>query len=211
MRARSHAVAALGAALALSGCGASATATRTSTIVAPRVAVAITSPSPAATITGSSLTIAGTVAPSDAKVDVAGSPATVSAGGRFSARASVESGTTTIEVIGRAPDRSPTAAAIVITHSMQVSAGSASGLSGASASSGGIPTDSTSCGGELSAGPDTSCTFARNVQAAYEGKGGGTYMVWSPVTKQRYAMTCTAGAVIVTCRGASAYVYFEQK
>ncbi len=34
-------------------------------------------------------------------------------------------------------------------------------------------------------------------------------MVYNPVTKQKYAMTCTVGTVIVTCQGSSnAYVYF---
>ncbi len=212
MRVRSHAIAAPGATLAPSGCGVSGTVTRTSAIVAPRVAVTITSPAPAAAITDSSLTVTETVAPSDAKVNVAGSLATVSAGWRFPGRASAESRTTTIEVIGQALDRPPTAAALVLTNSMHVSAGSASGLSGTSATPVSIPTNSTSCARELSAEPNTSRVILRNVQAAYERKGGGRNMVWSPVTKERYAMTCAAGAVIVICHGASrAYVHFERK
>ncbi|MGO9790996.1 MAG: hypothetical protein ACLP8S_16325 [Solirubrobacteraceae bacterium] len=212
-------MATFGAVALLSGCGASGTVTSTSTSVAPRVEVTITSPTVSTPVSGSSVTVAGMVAPSDAKVDIAGSPATVSADGRFSARASVEDGTTTIEVIGRALERSPTAAAIVITHSGEKSGGSssASGAAGASSSGGGasggstvgIPTDSTSCGGGLGVGAATSCAFAQNVQAAYTGRGAGTYMVYNPVTKQKYAMTCTVGTVIVTCQGSSnAYVYF---
>ncbi len=208
MRAGSYAiiVSALCAGLVLAGCGASGTVTRTSTILAQPVALRITSPSPATPVSGSSVTVAGTVAPSDAKVDVAGSPAAVSADGQFSASASVESGTTTIDVIGRAPDRSPAEAALVISGSRQAGG---SGASGASATAGGIPTGGTSCGGGLSVGPGTSCAFARNVQAAYMGKGPGTYVVYSPATRQRYAMTCTDSTAIVTCQGAtSAFVYF---
>ncbi len=154
------------------------------------------------------MTVAGTVAPSDATVDVGGSPATVSSDGRFAASASVESGTTTIEVIARAPERSPAAAAVFITGAGG-SDGSSGGSSGSGGSAGGIPTDTTSCGGGLAVGPSTSCAFARNVHAEYMGKGAGTYMIFSPVMKRKYTMTCTATTVVVTCQAATgAYVYF---
>lgn len=212
MRDRLQGVTTFVAVVLLSGCGASGTVTSTSTITAPRVALTITSPTASTPVNGSSLTVAGTVTPSDAKVDVAGSPATVSADGRFSARASVEDATTTIEVIGRAPLHSPTAAAIVITHARQASGGSSSAGGSSGGNAGGIPTDSTSCGGGLGVGAATSCAFARNVQAAYMGRGAGTYMVYNPVTGQKNAMTCTAGTVIVTCQGAAgAYVYFQPR
>ena len=173
-----------------------------------RVALTITSPRASTRVSGSRVTVAGTVVPSDATVDVASWRATVSSGGRFSVRAKVGEGTTTIDVIARAPARSPSESAIVITHSGKAAGGSSSADGNFA---GGIPVTSTSCGGGLSVSVNTSCAFARNVQAAYEGKGADTYMIYNPLTKQRYSMTCKTGAVLVICRGAqSAYLYFER-
>lgn len=77
--------------------------------------------------------------------------------------------------------------------------------SGASASTG------TACGDGISVGPNTTCSFARNVYVAWHTSGGGsiTVDVWSPVTEQYYSMRCTAGAV-TTCRGGNnAVVYIR--
>ncbi|MGO9972271.1 MAG: hypothetical protein ACLP01_05575 [Solirubrobacteraceae bacterium] len=209
MRVRAIGLCALVAAALLSGCGSSSTVTRTSTSLAPRVVVRITSPANGASVDGGNVTVTGTVDPAGASVNVNGDQASVS-GGTFVRRVSVPAtGQSTIEAIATAPERSPGAAAILVSSA--ANGGSAGGPAGggASGTSGGAPTDSSSCGGGLSVGPSTSCAFARKVQAAYMGQGAGTYQVYSPVTKQQYAMTCMASNVIVTCQGASsAYVYF---
>jgi hypothetical protein len=60
----------------------------------------------------------------------------------------------------------------------------------------------TSCDGNVSAGPNTSCAFALSVESAYYASGGGysTVSVYSPVTGLYYTMTCTPGVPTV-CRG----------
>jgi hypothetical protein len=210
MRVRVIGLCALGVAALLSGCGSSSTLTRTSTILAPRVVVKITSPANGASVGGENVTVTGTVDPAGASVNVNGDQAAVS-GRAFVRRVSVPAtGQSTIEAIATAPERSPGAAAILVSSAANggTAGGGATG-GGGSSPSGGVPTDSTSCGGGLSVGASTSCAFARNIQAAYMGQGAGTYQVYSPVTKQRYAVTCTAATVVVTCQGAnSAYVYF---
>jgi hypothetical protein len=72
-------------------------------------------------------------------------------------------------------------------------------------------TGTTSCGGELSVGPSTTCPFAENVRAAYEeelGTGSGIVYAYSPVTKKLYEMLCTAGTPHVCTGGNDASVYF---
>ena len=61
----------------------------------------------------------------------------------------------------------------------------------------------TSCGGGLYAGPNTSCTFARNVRSAYwEAPGASaTVRVFSPVTNQTYTMSCSPSGSGTTCSG----------
>ncbi len=70
----------------------------------------------------------------------------------------------------------------------------------------------SSCGGGLSVGPNTSCSFAQNVENAYRGNGGpGTFQVSSPATGQTYSMTCNLSGSEVTCTGGNnASVYFPQ-
>ena len=68
----------------------------------------------------------------------------------------------------------------------------------------------TSCGGDLYVGPNTSCDFAYNVEQAYDTSGGGgTYVyAYSPATAQNYQMYCT-GDLPHVCSGANnASVYF---
>lgn len=72
-------------------------------------------------------------------------------------------------------------------------------------------TGTTSCGGELSVGPNTTCPFAANVRAAYEeelGTGSGVVYAYSPVTEKLYEMLCTAGTPHVCTGGNDASVYF---
>lgn len=93
-------------------------------------------------------------------------------------------------------------------HAQQ--AGSSSAGSSSSASSGGSSSASPGpyangrdCGGGLYAGPNTSCDFALNTQAAYNNAPGATatVTVYSPVTGQTYMMNCTPAGNGVTCSG----------
>jgi hypothetical protein len=70
---------------------------------------------------------------------------------------------------------------------------------------------STSCGGTVSAGPNTTCAFALNVAAEYFTQGGGTrtVLVYSPVTNQDYSMSCVAGVPTVCRGGNNAVVYIR--
>lgn len=70
---------------------------------------------------------------------------------------------------------------------------------------------STSCGGSLSVGPNTTCGFAANVEADYYseiGSGSGSVYSYSPTTGQYYTMYCSAGAPHVCTGGNDASVYF---
>jgi hypothetical protein len=69
----------------------------------------------------------------------------------------------------------------------------------------------TSCGGNLSVGANTSCSFAVNVEAAFYAAGGGTSTieVYSPVTAKYYTMRCMAGIPSVCRGGNNAVVYIR--
>lgn len=72
-------------------------------------------------------------------------------------------------------------------------------------------TGTSSCGGELSVGPATTCPFAENVRTAYGeelGSGSGIVYAYSPVTEKLYEMECTAGTPHVCTGGNNASVYF---
>jgi hypothetical protein len=68
-----------------------------------------------------------------------------------------------------------------------------------------------SCGGNLSVGPNTTCSFAVNVQADYLDNGGGSgqFYSFSPVTRQYYLMTCRGGVPTVCRGGNNAVVYIR--
>ncbi|MGI8512752.1 MAG: hypothetical protein ACR2NH_09015 [Solirubrobacteraceae bacterium] len=82
----------------------------------------------------------------------------------------------------------------------------ASGGSSAGGGSGGG--GSTSCGGGLSVGPNTTCVFARSVREAYGGSGPGVVKAYSPATDRTYSMSCTGGSPHVCTGGNDASVYF---
>jgi len=69
----------------------------------------------------------------------------------------------------------------------------------------------TSCGGNVSAGANTTCPFALNVAAEYLTQGGGTRSieVYSPVTGRYYTMSCVAGVPSVCRGGNNAVVYIR--
>jgi hypothetical protein len=66
----------------------------------------------------------------------------------------------------------------------------------------------TACGNGLAAGPNTTCAFAANVRAAYNDRGPGTVIAYSPVTHKTYAMSCVSRAPVVCTGGHNASVYF---
>lgn len=65
----------------------------------------------------------------------------------------------------------------------------------------------TSCGGDLSVGPNTSCPFAESVRSAYPGSNAA-FSVYSSVTGRTYTMRCTTGSPHVCTGGNNASVYF---
>jgi hypothetical protein len=64
------------------------------------------------------------------------------------------------------------------------------------------------CGGGVVVGPNTSCGFARNVQAEYERTGSGVLSVFSPATGRTYRVYCTSGSPHACTGGNNAAVYF---
>jgi hypothetical protein len=81
------------------------------------------------------------------------------------------------------------------------------GVAGAAVAGG-----TTSCGGDLSVGPYTSCSFAQNVEQAYDQSAGRSTAVtaYSPATGLNYTIDCTGGSSYV-CSGGSTHnasVYF---
>ena len=72
------------------------------------------------------------------------------------------------------------------------------------------PPGTKTCDGRLAVGPHTSCAFAENVRSAYRRGGGGSRTVTasSPVTGQRYEMSCTGGTPHRCTGGNGASVYF---
>jgi hypothetical protein len=81
--------------------------------------------------------------------------------------------------------------------------GSTTGSNGGSPSGSGALAGTRSCGGNLFAGPATSCEFAQNVRDAYNEAPGAraTVRAHSPVTGQVYTMSCAPSGSGVTCSG----------
>jgi len=69
----------------------------------------------------------------------------------------------------------------------------------------------TSCGGNVSAGANTTCPFALNVATEYFTQGGGTrsIVVYSPVTGKWYTMNCVSGVPTICRGGNNAVVYIR--
>jgi hypothetical protein len=65
------------------------------------------------------------------------------------------------------------------------------------------PVSGTDCGGDVHAGPNTSCAFALNVRDAYnEAPGRVTSVdVFSPTTGRTYTMFCSPAGSGITCTG----------
>jgi RNA polymerase subunit RPABC4/transcription elongation factor Spt4 len=77
------------------------------------------------------------------------------------------------------------------------------------------PAGTTSCGGDLSVGPNTSCPFAQNVEHAYAQSRGGNIPVtaYSPATGLTYTIDCAGGSSHVCSGGTThnASVYFTSR
>jgi hypothetical protein len=68
----------------------------------------------------------------------------------------------------------------------------------------------SSCGGNLSAGANTSCAFAVIVRSGfYEVGSGVSFPAYSPTTGRIYTMTCTGGVPTVCRGGNNAVVYIR--
>lgn len=206
-------------ALVVSACG--STSTTTNTVGSGVVTVAVTSPTSGTVIAGSSVTIRGTVTPTDASVLVQGKPAAVG-NGVFTAEATLHGGKTTIDVIGSAPAATPGSTSVSVTQQSSGGSGGSSHKSspGGGSSGGGVAHEvapsagggggETSCGGDLSVGPATTCEFAEAVQSAYRSSGGAsTVEAYSPVTNKTYEMTCVTGVRVKCTGGIGASVYFS--
>jgi hypothetical protein len=207
--------------LAVAGCG-STTSTTTSTVGAGAVSVVVVAPTSGSVIAASNVTVRGTVDPANATVQIQGQPAAVG-NGVFTGTAALHPGKTTIDVIGSAPGMTPGSTSLTITQQSGGGSGESS-HHGSSSSGGATPgvaaerggsseasgSSQTSCGGDLSVGPDTTCEFAEAVQSAYQSSGGSsTVEAYSPVTKKDYEMTCVTAARVTCTGGIGASVYFS--
>jgi Glucodextranase, domain B len=175
--------------------------------------VQVTAPVDGSVVGSNRITVRGTVSPADAAVQVLGQPAQVG-NNVFSSSVSLHSGANHIDVVATAPGATPTTTAVTVIRSgtgksTPTPSTSSSGSGGGGGSQAGrAGAGGSDCGGGVTAGPNTSCDFARNVVSAYEQTGGGTVRVYSPVTHQTYSMSCTSSPPHV-CTGANnASVYF---
>ena len=100
----------IGLAVVTAGCGSD-----TAEPPPPKVQLSVSSPRDTSVVTADAVELSGRVRPPEAEVEVLGRPAEVSAG-RFSARVALEVGTTVVDVIATAPDRSPALTAIRVTR-----------------------------------------------------------------------------------------------
>lgn len=208
--------------LAVAGCG-STTTTTTSTVGSGAVSVVVISPTSGSVIAASNVTVRGTVNPTNATIQIQGQPAAVG-NGVFTGTAALRPGKTTIDVIGSAPGMTPGSTSLTITQQSGGSSGGSSnhgnssnsggatpGVAGERGGSSGSGSSQTSCGGDLSVGPDTTCEFAESVQSAYRSSGGSsTVQAYSAVTNKSYEMTCVTSTATVQCTGGiGASVYFS--
>ena len=211
-------------ALGVSGCGSSTTTTTSTTSAAASgtVTVTVTSPTSGTVIAADSVTVRGTVTPTNAVVQIQGQPAAVG-NGVFTGTATLHGGKTTIDVVGSAPGATPGSTSITVTRQSSGSPQHSSG-GGSKGSSGGATPNialergseapavrggQTSCGASLSVGPDTTCEFAEAVETAYRDSGGSnTVDAYSAVTHKGYEMTCVTGTTVECTGGIGASVFF---
>jgi cell division septation protein DedD len=97
------------------------------------------------------------------------------------------------------------------TAAAQTEAAKTAAAKAAAATAAAAQPQTTSCDANVSAGANTTCAFALNVESAYYASGGGysTVSVYSPVTGLYYTMTCTPGVPTVCRGGNNAVVYIR--
>lgn len=189
--------------LGTAACGSSDKSAQTAP-TSSSVKVQVTAPVDGSSMRADRVTVRGTVAPSDATVQIVGQSAQVG-NGVFTGSVALHPGSNTIDVVASAAGSAPATTTITVTrqgqrpvHGTQVQVRRAPPLP-----------STTSCGGGLTAGARTSCPFAENVRAEYEQSGSGILEVYSPTTGQTYRVYCTSGAPHVCTGGNGASVYFS--
>ena len=193
--------------LGLSSCGSNSTKSTAGGSIAK---VQITAPADGSVVRSDRVTIRGTVTPPDATVQIVGQSAQVG-NGVFTGSVALKPGSNTIDVTASAPGATPATTTITLKRPSG-SSGSATTTPRPVPSSPNVgppplsgPSD---CGGGLTAGANTSCPFARNVQDAFNRFGGGLIDVFSPTTGQTYRVFCTSSSPHVCTGGNNASVYF---
>jgi hypothetical protein len=168
------------------------------------VKLEIVAPADGGSVRVDRVTVRGTVAPSDATVQILGRSVQVG-NGIFAGSVPLHRGANTVDVVASAAGSAPATATITVTRvgpgaprTKRIRARGAPPLSNA-----------RNCGGGLTAGAHTSCAFAENVRAASESSGSGVLDVYSPTTGQTYRMYCTSGSPHVCTGGNGASVYFS--
>ena len=68
--------------------------------------------------------------------------------------------------------------------------------------------NTSNCGNGITAGPNTSCSFASNVRDSYYASNSSVVRVFSPVTGRSYTMYCTTGSPHACTGGNNASAYF---
>ena len=191
--------------------------------IAP-VDISLLTPRGGSRINAAEVTVRGTVSPANAVVLIQGRPAAVS-NGVFVGTARVHRGRTRIDVIASARDATPASATVNVTRPaarrtaakpaaarpVNVTVVTGSGGTNTCGNACGASYGGMACGGGLSVGPNTSCAFAVNVQAAYRGHGPGTVVAYSPVTRRTYAMTCVDRSPVMCTGGDRASVSFVDR
>jgi hypothetical protein len=222
----------LAPALLAAGCGATAPApaSRPAAMAPAPVRVSLLTPGAGTRTTADHVTVRGTVSPANAVVLIQGRPATVG-DGVFVGAAAVHHGRTRIDVIASARDATPASVAVAVTRprprprhaatapvplNVTVMNGGGTtvcgdGVAVASGTTCGLAAGygSSDCGAGVTVGPATTCAFAVNVRSAYDRRGPGTILAYSPVTRRTYAMTCTGGTPAVCTGGDHASVYLR--
>jgi glucodextranase-like protein/PASTA domain-containing protein len=95
---------------------------------APLVNLAVTAPNDLATVRADTVEVRGTVTPAGASVIVVGEAASVTAGGTFTARVTLEPGDNVIDVMATAGGRTPAMMAVRVKREMPVEVPDLDGL-----------------------------------------------------------------------------------
>lgn len=171
--------------------------------------VQVTAPSDGSSTRANRITVRGTVSPANANVQVLGQNAQVG-NGIFTTSVPLTSGKNTIDVVAGGPGVTPATVTITVTRKVKKTTTTTNnGGNNDGSDTGGTRTGGTStCGDGISVGPNTTCSFARNVASEYYSNPSSTIEVYSPVTGRWYTMSCSSGSPHVCTGGNNASVYF---